>query len=82
MILIIVDLYELKKQFTIKVLAFYQDCVKNLLDSLAIRYVLGVDEPAASLPAEDVRRKPFRRFPYSLLYVIEVDRIRAVAVAQ
>ena len=42
MILIIVDLYELKNQFTIKILAFYQDCVKNLLDSLAIRYVLGI----------------------------------------
>jgi hypothetical protein len=32
--ILIVDLYELKNQFTIKILAFYQDYVKNLLDSL------------------------------------------------
>ncbi|PXF56975.1 MAG: plasmid stabilization protein [Deltaproteobacteria bacterium] len=36
---------------------------------------------AYQLVSEDVRRKPFRRFPHSLLYVIEVDRIRVVAVA-
>ncbi len=53
MILIIVDLYELKNQFTIKVLAFYQDCVKNLLDSLAITItelasILGVSRKTLS----------------------------------
>lgn len=29
----------------------------------------------------DVRRKPLRRFPYSLFYAIEPDRIRILAVA-
>jgi toxin ParE1/3/4 len=36
---------------------------------------------AYQLVSEDIRQKPFWRFPYSLLYVIEVDRIRVVAVA-
>jgi len=36
---------------------------------------------AYQLVSEEVRRKPFKRFPYSLLYVVEVDRIRVVAVA-
>ena len=33
------------------------------------------------LVSHEVRRKPLRRFPYSLLYVIESDRIRVVAAA-
>ena len=33
------------------------------------------------LVSEEVRRKPFRRFPYSLLYVVAPDRIQVVAVA-
>ncbi len=38
--------------------------------------------PAAfPLVSREVRRKPLRRFPYSLLYVIEADRIRVVAAA-
>ena len=36
---------------------------------------------AFQLVGDEVRRKPLRRFPYSLLYVIEPDRIRVVAVA-
>ena len=36
---------------------------------------------AYQLVSDNIRRKTFRRFPYSILYVIEVDRIRVVAVA-
>jgi plasmid stabilization system protein ParE len=31
--------------------------------------------------ANDIRRKALRRFPYGLMYAIEPDRIRIVAVA-
>jgi plasmid stabilization system protein ParE len=30
---------------------------------------------------DDIRRKLLRRFPYSLLYAVETDRIRIIAVA-
>lgn len=36
---------------------------------------------AYQLVGAEVRRKPLRRFPYSLIYAIEPDRIRVVAVA-
>jgi plasmid stabilization system protein ParE len=36
---------------------------------------------AYQLIGEEVRRKPLQRFPYSLLYVIESDCIRVIAVA-
>ena len=36
---------------------------------------------AFQLVSREIRRKPLRRFPYSLLYVIEADRIRVVAAA-
>ena len=38
--LIVCRSYELKIYYIIKILVFYQDCVKNLLDSLIIRYVI------------------------------------------
>jgi len=31
--------------------------------------------------SKEIRRKPFKRFPYSLLYAIAPDRIQVVAVA-
>ena len=31
--------------------------------------------------ASDIRRRPFRRFPYNVLYAIETDRILVVAIA-
>jgi len=36
---------------------------------------------AFQLVGDEVRRKPPRRFPYSLLYVIDPDRIRVFAAA-
>jgi len=33
------------------------------------------------LVSKEIRRKPFKRFPYSLLYAITSDRIQVVAVA-
>ncbi len=40
------------------------------------------DNPMAyQLVGREVRRKLLARFPYSLLYVIEPDRIRVLAVA-
>ncbi len=36
---------------------------------------------AYQIVGKGVRRKPFRRFPYSLLYTVESDRIRVLAVA-
>ncbi|HEX5645389.1 MAG TPA: type II toxin-antitoxin system RelE/ParE family toxin [Nitrospira sp.] len=36
---------------------------------------------AFQLVGEEIRHKLIRRFPYSLLYVIEPDRIRVIAVA-
>lgn len=35
---------------------------------------------AAALISGEIRHKPLRRFPFSLLYVIEPDRIRILAV--
>ena len=36
---------------------------------------------AAPLVGKEVRRATLQRFPYSVLYVIEPDRIRVIAVA-
>ena len=36
---------------------------------------------AYQLLGKEIRRKPLGRFPYSLMYAIEPDRIRIVAVA-
>lgn len=46
----------------------------------AIEQVLANPE-ACQRSSEEVRRKLLRRFPYSLLYVVESDRIRIIAVA-
>jgi plasmid stabilization system protein ParE len=35
---------------------------------------------AFQLTAEEVRHKLLRRFPYSILYAVESDRIRVLAV--
>ena len=39
------------------------------------------DPEAFQFVGADVRHKLLRRFPYSLLYAIESDRIRVIAVA-
>jgi plasmid stabilization system protein ParE len=36
---------------------------------------------AFQMVGREVRQKPLARFPYSLLYVVEADRIRVIAVA-
>ncbi len=36
---------------------------------------------AGEVMYEDVRRRTLRRFPYSLLYAVEPDRVRFLAVA-
>ena len=46
----------------------------------AVEQVLGSPE-AWQVVGDEVRHKLLRRFPYSLLYVIEPDRIRVLAVA-
>ena len=46
----------------------------------AVEQVLGNPE-AFQVVGDEVRHKLLRRFPYSLLYVIEPDRIRVIAVA-
>lgn len=41
-----------------------------------------LDHPESSERAlADIRRKPLRRFPYSLFYVVEPGRVRILAVA-
>lgn len=47
---------------------------------VSIKQVVANPE-AYQLVGKEVRRKPFRRFPYSLLYFVEIDRIQVVAVA-
>ncbi|MEK8035972.1 MAG: type II toxin-antitoxin system RelE/ParE family toxin [candidate division NC10 bacterium] len=46
----------------------------------AVEKVLA-DPEAFQLVGDEIRHKLIRRFPYSLLYVIEPDRIRVSAVA-
>jgi plasmid stabilization system protein ParE len=46
----------------------------------AVEKVLANPE-AFQLVGDEIRHKLIRRFPYSLLYVIEPDRIRVIAVA-
>ena len=46
----------------------------------AVEKVLANPE-AFQLVGDEIRRKIIGRFPYSLLYVIEPDRIRVIAVA-
>jgi plasmid stabilization system protein ParE len=36
---------------------------------------------AFQLVGKEIRHKPIRQFPYSLLYALEPDRIRIIAVA-
>jgi len=54
----------------------------SFLDAIeeAVDQVLANPE-AYQLVGDDVRHKILRRFPYSVLYVIEPDRIRVMAVA-
>jgi toxin ParE1/3/4 len=42
---------------------------------------IAVNPDACGLISDSIRRKILRRFPYSILYSIESDRIRIVAVA-
>jgi plasmid stabilization system protein ParE len=53
----------------------FLDAVEDAIDK-----VLG-DPEAYQLVGDEVRHKLLMRFPYSVLYVIEADRIRVVAVA-
>ena len=46
----------------------------------AVQTILAHPE-ASQLVGSEVRRYLVRRFPYSLLYVVESDRIRVLAVA-
>ena len=48
-----------------------EDAVKKILEN----------PEAYQLVSDEVRHKLLERFPYSVLYVIEPDRIRVVAVA-
>lgn len=54
----------------------------SFLDAVeeAVDQVLANPE-AYQLVGDEVRHKILRRFPYSVLYVIEPDRIRVMAVA-
>jgi len=54
----------------------------SFLDAIeeAVDQVLANPE-AYQLVGDDVRHKILRRFPYSVLYAIEPDRIRVMAVA-
>lgn len=58
----------------------------SLADEFELEMRRGVDFIAANPEAapriqSDVRRKVLRRFPFSLFYAIEPDRIRILAVA-
>ena len=51
------------------------DAVEDAVDKI-------LENPEAyQLVGDEVRHKLLMRFPYSLLYVVEPDRIRVVAVA-
>ena len=54
----------------------------SFLDAIeeAVDQVLA-DPEAYQLVGDEVRHKILRRFPYSVLYAIEPDRIRVMAVA-
>ncbi len=53
----------------------FLDAVEGAVDNI-------LENPEAyQLVGDEVRHKLFMRFPYSLLYVVEPDRIRVVAVA-
>ena len=65
---------------------YYEDRVQGLGKALVDDVDNGVREilenPLASpLVGSEMRRKVLRRFPFSLLYVVEPDRIRIIAVA-
>jgi len=57
---------------------------------LGLSFLLDVEEAVEHIRANpdafqviagEIRHKPLRRFPYSIMYAIEPDRIRALAVA-
>jgi plasmid stabilization system protein ParE len=65
---------------------FYELQVENLglsfLDALdAALEKIEARPKAFALVGREVRRATLRRFPYSVFYVVEPDRIRVIAVA-
>ena len=55
--------------------------VSFLLDLEEAGRLIGEHPEASPLVDGEIRRKLFRRFPYSLLYVVEPGRILVLAVA-
>ena len=53
----------------------FLDEIENTIEKIS------ANPEAYQLVSDEVRHKPLRRFPYSLLYVIEATIIRVVAVA-
>jgi plasmid stabilization system protein ParE len=47
----------------------------------AIRFILAYPEASPAVGREGARRKLLSHFPYDLIYLLESDRIRVVAVA-
>ncbi len=52
-----------------------------LVELRACLEYVAANPKASQLVGKEVRRKLFKRFPYSLLYTIEHDRIRVLAIA-
>lgn len=55
--------------------------VSFLLDLGEAGRLIGEHPEASPLVGEEIRRKLCRRFPYSLLYTVEPERILVLAVA-
>lgn len=65
---------------------YYEDRVAGLGQTFIDDVEQGTDEilgypEGCAFCSENLRRKILKRFPYSLLYTVEADRIRIIAVA-
>ncbi|TWJ17548.1 type II toxin-antitoxin system RelE/ParE family toxin [Geobacter argillaceus] len=65
---------------------YYEDCISGLGQALIDDVEKTASEilahpKACKLISKNLRRKVLRRFPYSLIYVVETDRVRIMAVA-
>ncbi len=70
----------------IEAACYYEERSMGLGHSFLAKLKEAVDEiqanpEACQLVSDEVRRKLVQRFPYSVLYAIEKDRIRVMAVA-
>ena len=66
---------------------YYEDRGEGLGFSFLLELDASLEQIAANpeafpLVSHEIRRKPLKRFPYGLLYIIAPDQIRIIAVAK